>query len=247
MLNTRPREHLHHQGVHIAYFTIKNDLLNGGRLAQGINATGGRAIYLRPDPDPARLTRAVLMKVTPKSDIALKERLDKALREGNESYMQLMEELFADAGWLAPQVLQGMRSSDDFYCSIFGAINVPELHNGRVVLLGDAGYATPGFGTSLAIIGGYVLAGELLNHAGDVGAALEGYEGIMLPFAKESQEGEWAMHFFNPQTQWGIDLRNSVMAFVTWIRLDRLALSLSSVLGFTEKKAPMPAYEWPAE
>lgn len=58
--------------------------------------------------------------------------------------------------------------------------------------------ATPGFGTSLAIIGGYVLAGELLDHPGDVKAALERYENIMLPFVKNSQGGDSAMEFLNP-------------------------------------------------
>jgi len=85
-----------------------------------------------------------------------------------------------------------MRESDDFYCSLFGQIRSPKIHDGRVVLLGDAGYATPGFGTSLAIIGGYVLAGELLSHPGDVKTALERYEEIMLPFAKNSQSGDAA-------------------------------------------------------
>jgi 2-polyprenyl-6-methoxyphenol hydroxylase-like FAD-dependent oxidoreductase len=126
------------------------------------------------------------MNVTTSGDIERKERLNRAVREGNESYMKLMEEMFRDAGWVAPEVLQGMRESDDFYCSLFGQVRSPIIQDGRVVLLGDAGYATPGFGTSLAIIGGYVLAGELLGHPGDVKTALKRYEELMLPFAKGS-------------------------------------------------------------
>ena len=247
MLNSKSQDQFHDGGVHIAYFTIKSDLLQGSRLAKGINATGGRAIFLRPDPHPAGRTRANLMKVTLSGDVETKQKLDKALREGNESYMKIMEEIYHDVGWLVPEVLQGMRESDDFYCSQFGQIRSPKIHNGRVVLLGDAGYATPGIGTSLAIIGGYFLAGELLTHPGDIETALERYEEIMLPFAKDSQGGSYAMQLVNPQTQWGIGIRNAIFAFVTWTRLDRLAIVVSSMVGFAEKKFPLPDYQWPAK
>ena len=247
MLNSKPQEQFYDEGVHVAYFTIKSDLLQGSRLAKGYNATGGRVVFLRPDPDPAGRTRGNLMNVTTSGDIETKERLNKALREGNESYMKLMEEMFRDVGWLAPEVLRGMRESDDFYCSPFGQIRSPRLHDGRVVLLGDAGYATPGFGTSLAIIGGYVLAGELLSHSGDVKTASERYEKIMLPFAKSSQGGDHMMQLLNPQTLWGIRIRNAILSFVTWTKLDRLVMTVAWALGFTEKKVPMPDYQWPAK
>ena len=246
MLNSKPQEQLYDEGVHVAYFTIKSDLLQGSRMAKWYNTTGRRVIFLRPDPDPAGRTRCILMNVTTNGDIETKERLNKALREGNESYMNLMEEMFRDVGWVAPEVLQGMRQSDDFYCSLFGQIRSPKIQNGRVVLLGDAAYATPGFGTSLAIIGGYVLAGELLSH-GEVKTALERYEEIMLPFAKNSQGGNTAMLLLNPQTQWGIRIRNGILGMVTWTKLDRLVMTVASVLGFTEKKVSMPDYQWPAE
>ena len=247
MLNTKPQEQIYDEGVHGAWFTIKSDLLQGSRLAKGCNATGGRVIFLRPDPDPAGRTRGGLLNVTTRGDIETKERLNKALREGNESYMSLMEEMFRDVGWLAPEVLRGMRESDDFYCSLFGQVRSPKIYDGRVVLLGDAGYATPGIGTSLAIIGGYVLAGELLNSSGDVKTALERYADIMVPFVKQQQGMDGAMQIFNPQTQWGIRIRNAILGFVTWSKLDRLAIAVGSALGFSEKKVLMPDYPWPAE
>ena len=247
MLNTKPQEQLHDEGVHAAYFTLKSDLLQGGRLAKWYNTTGGRVVFLRPDPDPTGRTRGMLMNVTTSRDVETKARLNKALREGNESYMKLMEEIFRDVGWVAPEVLRGMRDSDDFYCSLFGQIRSPRIQDGRVVLLGDAGYATPGIGTSLAIIGGYVLAGELLSHPGDVRTALKRYEEIVLPFAKSMQGGANAMQLLCPQTQWGIRIRNAILAFVTWTRLDRMVMAVASALGFTEKKVRMPDYQWPAE
>ncbi|PQE02975.1 hypothetical protein CJF31_00002804 [Rutstroemia sp. NJR-2017a BVV2] len=245
-----PREHIHDEGVHTAYFTINRDLLQGSRLAKGFIAPGGRVMYLRPDPDPAGRTRAMLLCVTRKSDVERKRRLDAALRDGSESYMQLMEEEFRSAGWLAPEVLQGMRDTDDFYSSFFAQVRAPALHSGRVVLLGDAGYATPGLGTSLAIMGGYVLAGEMLRHGGDVRAAVEGYEEIMLPFAKDAQGGvvgEYAMQVLNPQTEWGIAVLHAVVRLVTGLKLHKLAMGVAAALGVTDKKLSMPEYRWPKE
>ncbi|KAF2805281.1 uncharacterized protein BDZ99DRAFT_511310 [Mytilinidion resinicola] len=223
MLDSKPQEQLYNEGVHVAYFAIKINLLQGGRLAKWYNATGGCVVFLCPDPDPVGRTRGNLMN-----------RLNKALRDGNKSCMKLMGEMFRDAGWVAPEVLQDMRESDDFYCPLFVQIRSPKLHDGCVVLLGDAGYTTPGFGTSLAIIGGLCPCWRAR------------YEEIMLPFAKSSQGGDNAMQLLNPQTVWGIRIRDAILGFVTWARLDRLTMGVASALGFTEKKAPMPDYQWPA-
>ena len=247
MLNSNPREQFHGEGVHGAYFTIKSDLLQGSRMAKWYNTTGGRAVFLRPDPHPAGRTRGHFINVTTSREVETRERLDKALRDGHESYMKLMEEFFRDAGWMAPEVLQSMRESDDFYCSPFGKVKSPKVHDGRVVLLGDAGYATPGFGTSLAIMGGYVLAGELLSHPGDVKTALEQYEGFMLPTVKKSQGDDGMMQLLNPQTRWGLRIRDSILGFVTWAKLDTMAIAAAAALGFTEKKFDLPCYQWPAK
>ncbi|CZT00997.1 uncharacterized protein RCO7_02830 [Rhynchosporium graminicola] len=285
ILNTKPSEQIHDEGVHIAYFTVNSDLLKGELLAKGVSVKGGRAVIIRPDPHPEGKTRAMFMNVTWKSNVEMKKRLNIALREGNEAYMKLMEELYADVGWLTPEILRGMRQSDDFYwfvnsslqclsdlgsesgflsilisnytklkvitkhltSSLFAQIRSPKLHQGRVVLLGDAGYATPGFGTSLAIIGSYVLAGELLSKGGDVQKALEGYSGLMKPFVKASQGDDIAMQLCNPQTEWGIWTRNSILKTATLLRLDRIAISAAAWLGFTEKKAPLPNYPWPSK
>ena len=247
MLGTKSQEQIYDEHVRIAYFTIKRDLLQGSRLATGVATTGGRAVYLRPDPHPAGRTRALLMTVTASGDVDRRKTLDTAIREGNESYMELMDKMYHDVGWLTPEVLRGMHESDDLYCSLIGQVRSPVVQDGRVVLLGDAAYATPGMGTSLAIMGGYVLAGELLNHSGDVKTASKRYEELMLPFVKSSQGSGGGMQLFHPQTAWGVAIKNTVVRLVTWMRLDKLAMMVASLVGFTEKKLSMPDYPWPAE
>lgn len=246
MLNKSPHEQIHDEGVHAAYFTVKKDLLQGSRLAKWHNMTGGRCVFLRPDPDPVGCTRANLLNVTWRSDTKIKSRLNQALERGNESYSQLMEELYRDADWLTPEVLQGMRESDDFYCSIFAQVRSPKLHDGRVVLVGDAGYATPSLGTSLAIVGGYVLAGELLSHPGDIGTALTQYEKLLTTFVRASQHDDIAMQLLNPQTRWGISLRNAIIWLITTMKLPQLAVLVAAKLGFAERPFALPEYPWPA-
>lgn len=247
MLNSKPRDQIVDEGVHVAFFTIKKDLLEGDRLSKWYNTTEGRAIFLRPDPDPAGRTRGHFMNITPKGDAEAKSRFDTAISEGNDEYKKLVEESFRDAGWMAPEVLQGMRDSEDFYCSLFAQVRSPKLHSGRVVLLGDAGYATPGIGTSLAIIGGYVLAGEMLRNDGDIVGALQKYDQLMKRFVK-TQQGDMggAMRAMNPQTSWGLAARNAVLSFIDYTRLAQIMIYGAAMLGIKEKMVDLPEYPWPA-
>lgn len=244
MLQTPPRDQILDKGCHVAYFSIPVDLLEGGQMAKWYNAPRGRVIFLRPDATPGH-TRAHLVNVTTPSEADLRKRLNEGLEQGHEAYKTMLEDLFKDAGWLAPEVLKGMRESNDFYCSLFAQTRAPQLCKRRVVLLGDAGYATPGIGTSLAVVGGYVLAGEILRHDGDVVEGCKAYEELMLPHVREQQKGGDAMQRLNPQTEWGISVRNTFMRVTTGLMLDRLVMQASAWLGITEKKLAMPEYLWP--
>lgn len=265
MFGTSPREQVYDEGVHAAYFTIKDrDLLAGSKLAKWHTSSRGRGIFLRPDP--AGHTRGNLINVISDFNGETKQKLEQALKDGNEAYMSLLEEEFLrkgdEVGWLAPEVLKGMRESEDFYCSLFAQTRAPKLCNeqGNVVLLGDAGYATPGFGTSLAIIGGYVLAGELLRHGvfaetpgelpGGIGVASKAYDGLLRPFVKENQGGDYGiylMRMLNPQTWWGVRIKNAILGFITWARIDYYGVLIAAKLGWTEPGLKMPDYRWLVE
>jgi 2-polyprenyl-6-methoxyphenol hydroxylase-like FAD-dependent oxidoreductase len=246
LLDSNPDEQLYDEGVHVGYFTAKKDFLNGSRVAQAINAPGGRCIMIRPDPNPAGRTKVLMMNITWKNNTEIKARLNKAISEGNDAYMALIEEMFGDMGWLAPEILKCMRQSDDFYCSLFGQVRSPRLHSGnRVVLLGDAGFATPGIGTSLAIMGAYVLAGELTRNQENLTKGLKAYEELMLPFVKTQQGSDIAMQLLNPQSAWGLAVRNSLLRVVTTLKLDQLAMYASAWIGWTEKKPELPDFVWP--
>jgi flavin-dependent dehydrogenase len=63
--------------------------------------------------------------------------------------------------------------------------------SGRVGLLGDAAFSSSpmsGGGTGLALVGAYLLAGELAAAGWDPAAGFAGYERQMRPFVEANQE-----------------------------------------------------------
>ncbi|WP_086838501.1 FAD-dependent monooxygenase [Amycolatopsis kentuckyensis] len=99
----------------------------------------------------------------------------------------IVADRFAGLGWEIPALLSAMREADDFYFDPVCQIVMDRLSAGRVTLLGDAGYCpspASGQGTSLALAGAYVLAGEL---ASDFSEALPRYEALMRPFIEKNQ------------------------------------------------------------
>ncbi|MET8149024.1 FAD-dependent monooxygenase [Actinoplanes sp. NPDC049668] len=78
----------------------------------------------------------------------------------------LVAEAFAGQGGEVPALLDTLAGADDVYFDTVSQIRMPGWVDGRVALLGDAAYAPSfltGQGTSLALAGAYVLAGELRN------------------------------------------------------------------------------------
>lgn len=87
----------------------------------------------------------------------------------------------------APRLLEAMWKADDFYFDSMAQVKMEHWTKGRVALVGDAGYcASPlsGQGTSLAIVGAYVLAEEL---GSDPEKAFDRYEQRMRPFVEANQ------------------------------------------------------------
>ncbi len=110
-----------------------------------------------------------------------------------EQQKRFIEEQFADDGWEFPRILAAMRETDDFYFDVLRQVHMPRWSDRRLVLTGDAAWCpTPlsGIGSSLAMIGAYILAGEMANAPDEADwpeTAFAEYERIMRPVAKEGQ------------------------------------------------------------
>ncbi|PSK98348.1 2-polyprenyl-6-methoxyphenol hydroxylase-like FAD-dependent oxidoreductase [Murinocardiopsis flavida] len=125
---------------------------------------------------------------------------------------RILEAVFAGAGWEAPELLRRMRTAEDFYFDTVSQIRMDRWTAGRVALVGDAGYGPSpmsGQGTSLAIVGAYVLAGELKAAGGDHTAAFPRYEARMRGFVRANQDiaGD-GLKVLAPRTPAGVWLRN---------------------------------------
>lgn len=97
---------------------------------------------------------------------------------------------FGEDGWHIPRLLEELDRADDAYCDTVSQIRMPAWSKGRIALTGDAAHAPSfitGQGSSLALAGAYVLAGELARHFDDPAAAFARYEAEYRPFAEANQ------------------------------------------------------------
>lgn len=201
----------------IAYFTIARTA-DDDRLWRWYHTTGGRSISLRPDRHGT--TRAMLSLQKPP--------------EGEQDWsvtrqQAYLRERFADAGWQATRVLEGMDTTDDFYFDVLRQVRMPRWRKGRVLLTGDAAWCvTPlgGLGATLAITGGYVLANEIARgHTLEDAAAA--YEAAMRPMV-DSVQGipKLGPRLMNPHSRLGIHLLHAALKLASQPSVQNLAVPL---------------------
>lgn len=190
--------------------------------AQWYNAPGGRTILTRPIKKSKTYSSCLSIMGQACSGY---EKMDIS------SQKDLMQRLFTGAGWEADTVVKGMRECDDFYMQEIAQVKLPRWSKGRVALLGDAGYCPSpisGMGTTLAIVGAYVLAGEILQHRDDIPAAFDEYEKKMRPLVEGAQSlPPGAPALANPQSAWGIWILYTILSFAAWSGLAKFMSGLA--------------------
>ncbi|MGP3769724.1 FAD-dependent monooxygenase [Streptomyces sp. SDT5-1] len=103
---------------------------------------------------------------------------------------ELLFETFADAGWKVPDLLTALHAADDVFFDAVAQIRMPRWSSGRVALVGDSAYAPSfltGQGTSLALVGAYMLAHSLAANSGDYAAGFAAYEHATREFVSLNQ------------------------------------------------------------
>jgi len=104
---------------------------------------------------------------------------------------QMIVERAAEVGWEFPRIVQYMQETPDFHFDSASLICTDSWSRGRITLVGDAGYcASPlvGQGTTNAMMGAYVLAGELATHTDDLAAGIAAYEQALRVYVTHSQD-----------------------------------------------------------
>jgi 2-polyprenyl-6-methoxyphenol hydroxylase-like FAD-dependent oxidoreductase len=106
-----------------------------------------------------------------------------------DAQRELVAATFPDDRWEVPRMVAAMRTAEDLFFDVVSQIRMTDWSQDRVALVGDAAYAPSfltGQGTSLALVGAYVLAGELATHSSHA-KAFAAYERVMRPFVTLNQ------------------------------------------------------------
>ena len=200
-------------GAYLAYFSTPYPDHEGWFLLH--NAPGGRVVGTRPTRDGR--TSALFSFVSPPLDV---DRRDVA------GQRRVLAERFADVGWRTAELLAAMPDTPDFYFDLYGQVRMERWSCGRVALLGDAAWCPSpltGQGTSLSLVGAYLLAGELAAAEGDHRVAYPRYEEALREHVRRGQElPGGGISGFLPASRTAIWLRDRSMRAMTSRPLRRL-------------------------
>lgn len=218
-----------HLGAYTAYYTIPahRDLDPHWFLMHG--APGGRIAAIRPENGD-----------TAKAMLSFKAKDLTYDRRDQQAQKKLLAEVFAGMGWRTGQLIDAMWDAPDFYFDVIGQVHMEHWTKGRFALLGDAGYcASPlsGLGTSLSLVGAYMLAGELAQAGGDHRVAYAAYEEQLRGYVTECQKlPGGGINGYLPDSQFMINMRDVSMRMMNHWPLNRLmARAMSKASSITLK------------
>jgi 2-polyprenyl-6-methoxyphenol hydroxylase-like FAD-dependent oxidoreductase len=168
---------LRYLGAYMAFFTIPRRP-EDDHWARSVNGIGGTMIHLRP----GNQTDTTVLITFPANE---------PYRHGlpTLSRRDMLVAALEGRGTVADRIISELDGVQDFYFGPMSQVQASTWSKGRLVLLGDAAHCpTPftGKGTALALVGAYVLAGEIRacsNHL----EAFQRYERILRPYVERSQ------------------------------------------------------------
>ena len=177
-----PRERfVRHLGHVLAFYSVPNEFGLDRWMIEYQESESGRSALLRPIQDA---TRGMAMFSFPSADFDV-DYHDVAAQK------RLLRDRMAGLGWLAARILAHLDDTPDFYLDQVAQVVMDRWSSGRVGLLGDAAFSSSplsGGGTGLALVGAYLLAGELAAAGWNPEAGFAGYEGRMRSFVEANQE-----------------------------------------------------------
>ncbi|WP_174567849.1 FAD-dependent monooxygenase [Amycolatopsis orientalis] len=188
-----PRERfVRHLGLVLAFYSVPNEFGLDRWLIEYQDKESGRSALLRPIQDA---TRAMAMFSFPAADFDVDYR-------DIEGQKRLLREQMDGLGWSTQRILAQLDDTPDFYLDQVAQVVMDRWSDGRVGLIGDAAFSSSpmsGQGTGLAMVGAYLLAGELAAADWDPKAGFDGYESRMRPFVEANQEiGRMHVQVLNP-------------------------------------------------
>jgi 2-polyprenyl-6-methoxyphenol hydroxylase-like FAD-dependent oxidoreductase len=146
----------------------------------------------------------------------------------------LLRERFAGMKWETPRMLALLDAAPDLYFDSISQVRMDKWSKGRIVLLGDAACCPSpmaGMGTSIAVVGAYVLANELKNAGGDYSAAFARYETPMRGFASAAQKMAEGVSWFIPSTRPKLWLSQRMFSWMPQSTMRKLMVEQPARIG----------------
>lgn len=145
-----------------------------------------------------------------------------------DAQKQILKNGFQNFGWQYQDLLSKIDTASDFYFDVVSQIQMRQWSKDRVTLVGDAcdcPSLLSGQGSTLAMVGAYILAGELKEANGNYKKAFEQYENIFKPFIDEKQKiAQSFAKSFVPQSKFGILMRNLGIKMMTFNFVSKMFL-----------------------
>lgn len=196
------RQFTHHLGAYLSIYTVDN--LLGLRDRAVLYNEPGRAAAMFTVRGNQRAKVVLLFRSRP---------LDVDFADP-ASQRDLLRTRFAGMGWETSRLLDALPDAYDFYFDEMSQVKLPSWSTGRTVLLGDAAYGPSpmsGQGTSLALIGAYLLAYRLAASS-DPTAAFRLWEQTFRPNVTQNQDlATDGLSTLLPASRLGIFARNQSM------------------------------------
>ncbi|MFC8042349.1 FAD-dependent monooxygenase [Nocardia sp. NPDC057353] len=175
---------VHRLGHMLAFYTVPNEFGLDRWLLD--HQEPGRSAGLRPIRD-ATQAMAIFAFAAPGLEVDHRD---------IEAQKRLLRGRMAGFGWETQRILAHLDDAPDFYLDQVAQVKMERWSSGRVGLLGDAAFSSSplsGQGTGLALVGAYLLAGELAAADWDPDAGFAAYEQRMRPFV-EANQGMGRLH-----------------------------------------------------
>jgi 2-polyprenyl-6-methoxyphenol hydroxylase-like FAD-dependent oxidoreductase len=187
------RQFLHYIGGYFGVFTVPNYLNLDGRMA--LHTTPGKVVGMYPVRQTGEARAGFLFR---REQPFVYDHHDK------EQQKALLRQVYAGDGGEVPRLLAELDHAQDLYFDSISQVIMNEWSRGRVTLVGDAGYSpgpAVGGGTTIAMVGAYVLAGELSRAGGDPAVALPRYDAAMRELVRRARKlGTTTMRTLIPAT-----------------------------------------------
>lgn len=165
-------------GIGLAIFSTPNLLRLQDWQVPYRDETSGYLIYPNRDNNELRVNLGFGLDST------------EVWRRSVEAQKTFVAERCAHLRWEIPRLIEAMWAAKDLYLGDIALVRMNRWSRGKVTLLGDAAYCPSPFsgqGTSLALVGAYVLGRELLRTPAEPGAAFERYESRIRPYVELNQ------------------------------------------------------------